>query len=315
MHRVRTRHVRLDLGNRALLRARELVRQRCPQPCGEFTRGVVADRLRLTFERALAHHQDRLHPQQLVERQSPPRHFLLAHRLGHVDCAERVLAVDEAVAATHLERQRIGDAACRATLQRILDPAGDLPRAERGLLTLRVDRHDLAGAIADHVDDRVGHLQPAAVHVGLAEQRDLQALAQLLLAPGLVEEHHVQSTGAVADHGLDHRAPVAGDPLGDAAYGHQHQRLDAGREVTDARLVGAIHPPARVRGEQIEHGFDTDLTQRCELLLPHSLEPFDGDAAEGAQRQRPGVVGPRAGRCAGRVAHRAGSFIAACPSS
>ena len=65
-------------------------------------------------------------------------------------------------------------AAPRAALEGVLDPAGELPRRELDLLALRVDRHDAPGAVADQVDDRVGHLQPTSVRVDLAEQRDLR---------------------------------------------------------------------------------------------------------------------------------------------
>ena len=94
-------------------------------------------------------------------------------------------------------------------LQGILDPAGDLPRVQLRLLRLRVDRHDAPGAVTDQVDDRVRHLEAAAVRVDLPVQGDLQARRQLALPPRLVEEHDVQLAAVVADHRLHHRAPVA----------------------------------------------------------------------------------------------------------
>jgi hypothetical protein len=129
----------------------------------------------------------------------------------------------------------------------------------------------------------VGHLQPAAVHLGLPEERYLQALAQLLLAPRLVEEDHVETAAAVAHHGLDDGPTVAPDALGDGADSHQHQRLASGLQVADPALVGAIHPAPRVRGEQVEHVLDAHLAQRCELLVAHPLQPIDPDRGQVAK--------------------------------
>ena len=64
---------------------------------------------------------------------------------------------------------------------------------ELGLLALRVDGHDLARPVADQVDDRVRHLQSAAVCVDLAEESYLESLAELPFAPRLVEEDDVDA--------------------------------------------------------------------------------------------------------------------------
>ena len=53
----------------------------------------------------------------------------------------------------------------------------DLPAGEAGLLRLGVDGNDPPGAVADQVDDRVGHLAPAPEALDLAEHHDLGALA------------------------------------------------------------------------------------------------------------------------------------------
>mgnify|MGYP006899820422 CR=1 FL=1 len=85
-------------------------------------------------------------------------------------------------------QHRVGDPPFATAAQRLLDPAGELPGVELGLLALRVDRHDATGPVADQVDDRVRHLQPAAVGVGLALEGDLQRLFQLPLRLRLGEE-------------------------------------------------------------------------------------------------------------------------------
>ena len=194
-----------------------------------------------------------------------------------------IAAIDETEPAADVVGNRIGDAAVVATAQRLLDPTGQLPRVQLGLLALRVDRDDATGAIADQVDDRVRHLQHAAVRVDLAEQRDLQTFTQLLLAPRLVEEHDVHATRAVTDLDVDDRAPVAGRPLRHGAHRHQHERLVTGNEVGDAGLVGPVDPASRVRGDQIEHGVDVERRQRGALLVADALELADVDRGEIAQ--------------------------------
>ena len=278
MHRMHPGQVGLDLGDHPLLGARQLVRQRVAQPVDQLAGDVVADAQRLALERPLAHDQHGLHPQQLVERQPSASPCLVGHRLGQVDEPQRVGAIEQAQPLLHRPRHRVGDAPSRAALERVLDEAGDLPRGERHLLALRVDRHDAAGAVADEVDDRVGHLQPAAVHLGLAEQRDVQPFVQLLLAPWLVEEGDGEPAAAVADHRGDHRLAVAGDPLGDAAHGDEHQRLLARLEVAHPRLVGAVDPTPRVEGQEVEDRRDAERLQRRLLALADTAQPFDADA-------------------------------------
>ncbi len=186
----------------------------------------------------------------------------------------------------HRRRNRVGDATLPATPQRLLDPAGHLPRGDLRLLALRIDRHDPAGAVADEVDDRVRHLQTAPVRVGLAEQRDLQALLQLAFPPRLVEEHDVHAARPVADRDVDHRSPIPRHPLGHRSHRDQDERLLTGHEIGDARLVRPIDPPARIRRHQVEDGVDADRGERRLLLVTDALQPFDGDVGELAQRDR-----------------------------
>ncbi len=286
VHRVRSGEVGLDLADRPLLRVGELVRQRSTQAADELAADRVADALRLALERALAHDEHGLHAQQLVEGETSARHFLLRVGLGEVDADERLVARHHAEAAHHRGRQRVGESARLAAVQRVRHPAGDLPCAERGLLALRIDRHDLAGAVADEVDDGVGELQTAAVHLRLAEQSDLQAFAELPLAPRLVEEHDVHASAAVAHDRFDDAAPVAADSLGDAAHRDEHECFHSRQQIAHPALVGAVDPPAGIRGEQIEHAVHAHLVQRRELLVADALQPFDADLGQLAQADR-----------------------------
>lgn len=70
---------------------------------------------------------------------------------------------------------------------------------------------------------------------------------------------------------------------GDAAHGDEHERLLTGLQVADVALVGAIHPPARVGGEQVEDVVHAHLVERRELLVAHALQPVDTDRGEVAK--------------------------------
>ena len=170
MHRVGRGEIGLDLTDRSLLGTRQRVRQRCVEPLHQLAPDGVAEALRRPLELTFAQHEDELYPQQLVEREPPASCLLLAHRLGGMDRAERLLASHEFEPV----EDRIGDGVCdpaiAASPQRLLDPAGQLPGVELRLLALGIDGHDPAGAVTDQVDDRIRHLQPTPVGVGLAEQ-------------------------------------------------------------------------------------------------------------------------------------------------
>ncbi len=196
-------------------------------------------------------------------------------------------------------RHRVGDPAVAAASERLVDPAGDLPGVDLRLLALRIDRHDASRAVTDQVDDRVRHLQPAAIDVGLAEQRDLRALAELTFTPRLVEEHHLHAAGPVADVDVHHRATVAGHALGHRPDGGQHQGLLTRHQIGDARLVRPIDPATGVEGDEVEQVVDADGGERCALLVADALEPTDVDLGEVAERQcvhpTPDLTRPRRG--------------------
>jgi hypothetical protein len=78
---MRAGQVALDLADRPLLRAGQLVVQRVVETPNELAPHDMADAALVPLERALAHDEDHLDPEKLVERQPPPRLLLLGHRL------------------------------------------------------------------------------------------------------------------------------------------------------------------------------------------------------------------------------------------
>ena len=274
-----------DLVDRPPLGTGERVRQRIVEPLHQIAGQIVGDTALVSLHRPLAQHQHELHPQQFVEREPATGLLLVADRLGQVDVRQRVESSEHAETLQDRRRHRVGDPTIATASQRLFDPAGDLPGVDLDLLALRVDRHDTAGPIADQVDDRVRHLQTAAIHVGLAEQRDLQPLAQLALAPRLVEEDHLHAPRTVADVDVDHRAAVAGDALGHRPHGGEHERLLPRHQVGDAGFVRSVDPPSRVEGDQVEQVVDADRSERAALLVADALEPTDVDLGEVTERQ------------------------------
>ena len=82
MHRVRAGQVGADLGDGPLLRARQRERQRVVETTDQRTvdvTGDMANPLGLPLQCALAHHQDHLEPEELVERKTVARRFLGFH--------------------------------------------------------------------------------------------------------------------------------------------------------------------------------------------------------------------------------------------
>ena len=288
VHRVRGGEIGVDLADHPLLRAGERVTEGGPEPLDELAGRGVGDAALLALQAPLAQDEGELHAQQLVEREAVPGDLLLPHRLREVDATQRRRPVGEAVLGAKVVGQRVGDAPLGAAAQRLLHPAGELPRRELRLLALGVDRDDPPGAVADEVDDRVRHLEPAPVGVGLAEEGDLQALGQLALAPRLVEEHDVHPARVVADRDVHHAPPVAGPARARRAHGRQHERLLARDQVGDARLAGAVDPATGVRGDEVEHRLDADLLERRLLLRPDPTQALDGDRRQVAERDRLG---------------------------
>jgi hypothetical protein len=176
------------------------------------------------------------------------------------------------------------------------------------LLTLGVERHDATGAVAaDQVDHRVGQLLAPLEHLDLAEEHGLGAHRELAFAPPLVEEAHPQVARPVAHLGGDQHLgwATAGAPGGDAGHGGDDHGLVAGEQVTDGGLAGAVEVPARVVGEQVEHGLHAQLGQAGDLL------GLGGQRGDGRERE-PGQLGegdrPVGHRCAARLPDRHGDY-------
>ncbi len=256
----------------------------------------VADADRLLLDRALAEDERELHPQQLVEDEPAASAALRVHRFGCVDRPERLLPTLQVQPLQHRVGHRIGDPPWAAPRERGLDPARDLPRREARLLGLRVHGHDPAGAVADEVDHRVGHGEPAAVRLGPPEERNLQAGVELSLPPRLVEEHEPEPPRLVARLDRDHLLAGASRRLVRRSDRDEDERLLTVAQVPDAGFVRAVDPTARVVGEKVEHGRHAELFEPVCLLGADPLQRGDRDRVQIAQREGRWVRGHR---CAG----------------
>ena len=197
---------------------------------------------------------------------------------------ERPRAVDEIETVAPFARQWVGQLACPS--QRLLHPATQLPGRETGLVRLGVDGHDAPGAVADEVDDRVGHLTSSAVGLELAEEHRVGAFLQLLGPPWLVEEGAAQVAGAVEDVDLDEGAALSGATRLHPLHRREHHGLVTDLEVLDGGLLRAVEVAARVVGEHVEDGLDLHRRQRLDLLGPDTLEHRDRQLGQLAQPPR-----------------------------
>ncbi|CAB4796110.1 unannotated protein [freshwater metagenome] len=244
----------------------------------------MANAALFALEGALAHHQHCLHTKQFVERESATRLFFLADGLGEMNLTHRDGSIDEPKLVSNRCRQRITEAARCTPVERVFDPSSNLPSTELNLFALWINRHDATGSIADEIDNGIRHLQATAVHLGLAEQHNLQALTKLSFAPRLVEEDHVHATRPVAHLRLDHRAAITHRALGHRAHRYEHQRLSPGLEVADPSLVRSVDPAPRIIGDQVENRRDAHFAQRGLLLFTDTFESFDRDVSQFAKR-------------------------------
>ena len=288
VHRVTRGEIGVDLGERPLLGAGQREREGIVEAADEGTAEVMDDATGRPFQLALAGDEYRLDPEQFVEGESTTGGVLGPHRLRLMDGADRLRAVDEVESVEDLLGHRVGDTALGAATQGLLDPSGDLPGGEAGLLALRVDRHDPSGAVADEIDDRIRHLTTAGVLVDATEEGDLHTGGELTGSPGLVEEDERDLAGLVADDDRHHGPPVAGGAGVHRADLGDHECLLADREGGDRRLVGPVDPSPRVGGEEIEHGLDADGSERRPPLLAHPVQAADVDLREVAERDRSG---------------------------
>ena len=284
VHGMRAGQVGRQLIDRVALGARERERKRVVEAVHELAVDRVTDALCLALQRALAHHQRELQPQQLVEHEALARRLSRAHRLRRVHLVERPRAVDDIETVAPFARQRVGQLARPS--QRLLHPATQLPGREAGLVRLGVDGHDAPGAVADEVDDRVGHLPPSPVGLELAEEHGVGALLQLLGAPRLVEERAAQIAGAIEHVDLDEGAALPGASRLNPLHHREHHGLVADLEVLDGGLLRTVEVTARVVGDQVEDGRDLHRLQRLDLLGPDAVEHRDRQLGQLAQPPR-----------------------------
>ena len=172
--------VGLDLGDHPSLRAGERVRQRVVEAPHQLAVDACDGCLATSRSSSRLRSTSTSCTRSSSSNASRRRAVLLLARSTPAGGSPRsaVAAIDEAEPLAHRRGHRVGDAALARSGASASSTQPAISQVSScGLLALRVDRHDPAGAVADQVDDRVRHLQPAPVRVGLAEQGDLQALA------------------------------------------------------------------------------------------------------------------------------------------
>ncbi len=214
----------------------------------------------------------------------------MGHRLGPMDPPERIGTTHEIVAHQQLRRHGIGQAPTFGTSQRLGDPLGEVPGRHRGLLRQRVDRHDATRARPEQVDHRVGHLSTTGEQLDPTEHRDLAPVgvrpAELAFAPRLVEEGAAQRPAVVAQLGGDH-GPAAPDPPRRHRRDPSHdQRILAGHQRRDARLVGPVDVAAGVVRQQGVQVVDAEPGESAALGGADPAESVDRHPCELGEADR-----------------------------
>ena len=185
------------------------------------------------------------------------------------------------------DADRVGELAGAA--QRLGARARQLPAREARLLGRGVHGdhpHRLGGGSLvavhpdDDVDDGVHHPRRAPVDLELAEEERLDPGAQLLGAPGLVEERDGHLARLVRDVDLHERAALLRAARAHGPHLGEHDRLVADREVREVRLARAVEVPAREREEQVEDRADAEGLERLGSLRPDARETVDRDLVE-----------------------------------
>ena len=294
VHRPRLAQVGQDLGDGAGLGPGQLERQPPAEALQQFPVHPVGDALAGALALALAAHQHHLHPQQLVEDQPVPAHGHLGEGLRAVHQPQGLVAPAQVVVRQHLRRHGVGDAAPLAAPQPLAHHVGDLPGGDGRPGRERVDGEDAAGAVTHQVHHRVGHLGGAPVRLQAPVQQGLHALAQLLGAPRLVEEHAVQPVALpVAEQHLHPLAAVAPRHGPHPLDGGQNGGVLAHLQFLHGGLPAAVQVAAGVVGQQV--------AQVRHAQLPQRLHPRPGGAVQALQGD-PGQVPP--GQRRGRLSHR-----------
>jgi hypothetical protein len=293
VHRDGSGEVGVDLGEDALLVAREREGQRVEEAADELAARHVRDALAGGLQAALAHHEGELDAQQLVEHEAPARLLGLVHRLGGVDAPERPRAVDEVVLVEQPVGQRLDEVA--GPPQALGHPAAEVLRVQPELVGLRVDGGDLqAVLLVEEVDLGVGQLLLPAVVGDLAEEHGLGALGQLPRPPRLVEERDAQIPRAVGDAQLGAGLPAT--PPGHGRRRHhapEHPHLVVDPKVADRGLLRLVEVAPRVVREQVEDRRDLDLGEHLGPLGADAVEPRDRQLGQLAQPSGHGYSMPK----------------------
>ena len=209
-----------------------------------------------------------------------PRLARFGHGGGPVDAFERGVPAHEAEPCQHAGGHRVEYPARSAAVEGLLDELADVPCVHTGLLRLRVHGKEATGAVPDEVDHRIRHLERASKPLRAAVNNHLEARAQSLLLPRLVEERELESTGLVGDDHLDELPALPDEPRGAAVHGALHKDLLALGQLGDAGLLGAVDVATRVVLEQIQHRVDLHLGERGGPLAADAAQPGDVDCVE-----------------------------------
>ena len=241
-------------------------------------------------DRALARDQPDLHAQELVEDQAlaaPPAPRPCARAGGSRGTPRRAT---RARGRPRDRGDRIGEAALRAPAQRVLHELRHLPGRDVGLARLRIDRHDLSGAIGLARRGRPRRRPGSSSAACRGTRRPCRRARPRCSGVSCRSRHawlknvHVRydvpslTTTSTSARPLRVRRPCT------RAHLAEHRRLLADRERGDLRPVRAVDVAARVVLEHVEHRLDA-----------HDREPF---LERGPDARQPARRGSRAARAA-----------------
>ena len=140
------------------------------------------------FECAFASNEHHLQPKNFVKSQAPTCCVASHKRFGHVNVSKCGTTSDETKARNDGLGQCFGKTASNAAIERLFHPCRNVPSKNANLFTLGIDRHDLARAITDQVNNRIRHLQISVAHLWFSKYRHLHPWLQLLRAPWLIKK-------------------------------------------------------------------------------------------------------------------------------
>ena len=297
VHRLRTGHPLADLVHRAELRARRLERQARAEALGERGVRVVRDTpLRSASRRCLRNPT----PSSSVKSSSNfSRSRASASSTSSAGKWIRRRAASHSASDSAAITSGGSGSGCAGSCSRARpDQLADGVRRDafRRRMHGRDPRrvHQLLLRAAEDLDLLVRHLEPAAVELRDARDRELHARAIAIGGPRLVEEREIQEPGAVGERHGHHRPSLPGLPFRDRSDGRDHGGLGADLQAADRGDAGAIDVAPRVVVQQLADGLDAERLRehllRLGALRPRPRAPGREPAVDlddrGGERQR-----------------------------